>query len=98
MIANTTYAATITPDPLQGGVSVTLTGNITIANTLTNGIGPGMEFEVRLKQDATGSRTVTWGNQYVGASAIDPAANKTTMWRFLCVDAARWVQVGHASW
>lgn len=57
----TAYALTVTPDPIRGYVGITLTGNITIANTLTDRKIPNMEFDVWLTHDAIGGRTVTWG-------------------------------------
>ena len=92
-----TYAATLTPDPIiTGGLSTTLTGNITIANPADDRTGNGMEFTVKLTQDETGGRTVTWGNRYVGVGAINTAPSKTTLWTFRCIDS-KWVQVAYAA-
>lgn len=92
-----TYAATLTPDPIiTGGLSTTLTGNITIANPADDRTGNGMEFTVKLTQDATGGRTVTWGSRYVGVGAINAAPGKTTLWTFRCIDS-KWVQVAYAA-
>lgn len=93
----TTYAATLTPDPiLSGGLSTTLTGNITIANPADDRTAIGMEFTVVLKQDTTGGRTVTWGSRYATRDAIDPGAGKTSVWTFRWV-AGRWIQTAFAA-
>ena len=93
----TAYAPAITPDPLLGGVDVTLTGNITIANTVADRSVHGTELSIMLTQDATGGRTVTWGSDYVGMSAVDTAPNKANLWRVRRVKG-RWVQVGFVTY
>jgi hypothetical protein len=59
------YAASITPDLSSGNVVKigTLTGNITVNNP-TNAT-TAEEVYIRFTQDATGSRTVTLGSDYV---------------------------------
>jgi hypothetical protein len=59
--------------------AITLTGNATFTFTAPNGVG---NFIIRLVQDATGSRTVTWptgtnGVKWVGSAAptLTTAAN-----------------------
>lgn len=89
------YAATITPDPVKGYVGVTLTGNVTIANTATDRKVPRMEFDVWLTQDATGGKTVAWGTDYLGVSAADTTANKVNRWRFRC-RGTKWYQVSYS--
>ena len=91
------YAATLNPEPIRGGVDVTLAGNVTIANPPAHHRGHGMEFAVVLTQDGTGGRTVTWGSDYRGASAADTAAGKVNRWTFRCVKA-QWVQVGYVAY
>lgn len=93
----TTYAASITPDPIFGGVDVILTGNVTIANTVADRSVHGTELSIMLTQDATGGRTVSWGTDYVGMTAADTTANKVNQWRIRRVKG-RWVQVGYSSW
>ena len=93
----TTYAATITPDPIFGGVDVTLTGPVTIANTVADRSPHGTELSIMLTQDATGGRTVSWGSGYVGMSAADTAAGKVNWWRIRRVNG-KWVQIGFTSW
>ena len=97
VIATTAYAATTTPDPFMGGVDVTLTGNVTIANTLVDRKGHGMEFEVVLTQDATGGRTVTFETDYLGVTAADTTAGKVNRWRFRC-HKDKWIQVGRVTY
>ena len=62
----TAYAATITPDvSLYGTYEIgALTGNIAINNP--TGITPvdGQQLSIRLLQDGTGGRTITWDTQY----------------------------------
>lgn len=63
-----TDAATITPDlSASRTYQVTLGGNRTLANP-TN-LQAGDEWLVVVKQDATGSRTLTYGNNYYWASS-----------------------------
>lgn len=64
-----TFGATINTDVSQGNVFyVTLTGNATIANP-TNSVA-GQKIIYRFKQDATGSRTLTWGSIFRFGSDI----------------------------
>jgi hypothetical protein len=76
------YAATLSTDASTGDIfDVTLTGNTTIANP-SNPVD-GKTLRWRIRQDATGGRTVTLGNKFViPSSASSPlpwstAANKT---------------------
>lgn len=87
----TTWATTITPDPLLGGVDVTLTGDTTIANTVADRSIHGTELSIMLTQDATGGRTVTWGTDYTGMTAAATTANKVNLWRIRRVKG-RWIQ------
>lgn len=91
----TTYAATITPDYTLGGIKITLTGNITIADPIEN--INGAEAEVVLTQDGTGGRTVTWGAAYTDASSVNTGAGKVSRWTFRCM-GTKWVQVGFVSY
>lgn len=75
------YAATVTPnsditDVLNVG---TLTGNLTLANPTGTPVD-GQNLRVRMAQDATGSRTVSFGTAYafgtdVTTSLIPSAAS-----------------------
>jgi hypothetical protein len=62
------------------GLSVTASG-WTIANP-TNPVGDGQVIKIRLSQDSTGGRTVSWGTAYnwgsVGGSANNPPTLSTT--------------------
>jgi hypothetical protein len=76
-----TYAATLNTDASAGDIfDVTLTGNATLSNP-TNPVS-GKTIRWRIRQDATGGRTVTLGNKFViPSSATSPlpfstAANK----------------------
>ena len=77
-----TYASTLATDASLADVfRVTLTGNVTLSNP-TNAIdGKAIVWEI--KQDSTGSRTITLGDKFViPSSATTPlawstAANKT---------------------
>jgi hypothetical protein len=88
------YAVTIAPHHTRLHASDifvgTLTGNITIANPpaenqyyATAGMWRGFSVTFHFTQDATGGHTVTWGNKYRGAPAIDTAANARTSVRFV---------------
>lgn len=75
------YAATLNTDASAGDIfDVTLTGNATLANP-SNPVD-GKTLRWRIRQDGTGSRTVTLGNKFViPSSATSPlpfstAANK----------------------
>lgn len=68
------YAATVTPncgttDVLNVGV---LTGNITIANPTGTPVD-GQMLRLRLAQDATGARTLSWGTAYAFGSDVTTA-------------------------
>ena len=81
-----TDAATITFDiGAYAKHTVTLGGNRTLA--LTN-VGVGKVFIIRLKQDATGSRTVTWFStlHWPGGSAptLTTTASHWDVFAFMC--------------
>lgn len=62
-VVQLTDAATITLDAsLANNFRVTLGGNRTLANP--TGLIDGQVFNVRIKQDATGSRTLAYGSMY----------------------------------
>lgn len=89
-----TYAATVTPNLLNGvNQKVTLTGNVALAvPSVTAGVYVGARFRIRIIQDGTGSRTITFGSGYhaaggnptesVGANAVDilEATYNGTVW------------------
>lgn len=65
-----TYAATITWNPALGSASsVVMTGNPTIANPINLIVGT---YVLVLQQDATGSRTVTWGTAFKFPGGVKP--------------------------
>jgi hypothetical protein len=65
-------AGTFTPDfSLSNSVTLTFgAGNLTIANP--TGVKAGQSYVIALTQDATGSRTVTWGTNYKWAGGTAP--------------------------
>jgi len=78
--------ATITFDLSKGNKhKVTLGGNRTLA--LSN-IPIGMSFVIRITQDGTGSRTVTWFStikwDYGTTPTLTTTANKTDSFGFIC--------------
>lgn len=86
-----TDGATITfdmSDVTKGNVrSVTLGGNRTLA---VSNVSIGQKFVIRLKQDGTGSRTVTWWSTINWVGGLTPVLtttiNKTDSFGFLCTD------------
>ena len=70
-----TYGATITPDVANGNVQiVTLTGNVTFS-AFSNPIS-GQSLTLIVKQDATGSRTLTSTMKFAGGTkTLSTAAN-----------------------
>lgn len=88
-----TFSASYTPEIYAGGnIVLTLTGNITINNTAAGHYHVGATVKFLLKQDATGGRTVTFGNLYKTNWTPDTAANKTNIIEFL-FDGTNWIQV-----
>jgi hypothetical protein len=73
-ITSLTYAATVTPDLLRAETfDLTLTGNVTIANP--SNPANGHFIKLRIKQDATGGRTITLGSKFrIPTSATTPLA------------------------
>lgn len=72
-----TFASTLTLDFAKSTIQrCTLTGNVTLANP--SNLIDGMIVNVRLKQDATGGRTVTPGSKWKlpSGTAFSTAANK----------------------
>lgn len=74
------YSSTLATDASSGSIfDVTLTGNVTLSNP-TNPTN-GQTLRWRIKQDATGGRTVTLGNKFalpgsVSSLEFSTAANK----------------------
>lgn len=67
-----TYAATTTIDfsTLING-TITLTGNVIFANPTNQSGSVGKSGHIRIIQDATGSRTATWGTNWIFAGGTD---------------------------
>lgn len=95
--SNTTATGTVTL--ALGANDLTLTGNVTTVNITADnpttgvvGPKPGSQssFVVKLTQDATGSRTVTWGSKFkfVGGTAptLSTAAGKVDILHFITFD------------
>lgn len=83
------YAATVTIDCGAADIANvgTLTGNVTIANP-TGAPTDGQTLKIRFQQDGTGSRTITWGNQFafgtdVTAALIPTAASSKWIMGFI---------------
>jgi hypothetical protein len=80
-ITTITYSASITVDWNASDVQiVTLTGNATI-----NFSNPraGGKYVLLVKQDGTGGRTITWGNNIVCGIQLNPTANSITAFFFV---------------
>lgn len=104
-----TYAASAsssyTPSPVANGCDqyVTLTGNVTIADT-ASGHAAGTRMRLIFVQDATGSRSVTFNAVYVGANTgtlAGGAANKIGIMDFHyvnCGGRAVWVETFWSGW
>lgn len=91
-IEDNTDGATITFDLDAANThSATLGGNRTLA--LSNS-DAGQKFIIRLTQDGTGSRTVTWFSTIKWAGGVTPTltttANKTDVFGFICTSAGNY--------
>lgn len=96
-MVTTPYAATITPDPVLGGPTVTLTGDLTVKAPPADRFIAGTSIDVELAQDATGGRAITWDAAYVGASPADLAPNRVNRWTFRCLNG-KWVQTAFTAY
>jgi hypothetical protein len=88
-IQSNTDGATVTFDLDEANThTVVLGGNRTLA--LSNS-DAGQKFIIRLTQDGTGSRTVTWFNTIKWAGGVTPTLtttpNKTDVFGFICTSA-----------
>lgn len=98
-VVSLTFGATISIDASQGNVfAVTLTAS---TGTLANPTNPtdGQLMRLRVSQDTTGSRTVSWGNAFDWGSGSVPtlstAASKLDILGFEYVAAiSKWVYLG----
>jgi len=76
-VSSLSSASTITPSfDASNNFAVTLTSPTTIANP-TGTITPGQSGVIVITQDATGSRTVAWGNYFVSAGGTKPTLSTT---------------------
>ena len=91
-LVTATDGTTVTFDGDTGNIfTVTLGGNRTLA--LSN-IDAGQSFIIRLVQDGTGSRTVTWFSTIKWADGVEPTltttGDKTDVFGFLCTSAGNY--------
>ena len=91
-IESNTDGATVTFDlDASSTHTVTLGGNRTLA--LSNA-DAGQKFIIRLVQDGTGSRTVTWFSTIKWPGGVTPTltttANKTDVFGFICTSAGNY--------
>ena len=89
-----TYGATITPDVANGNVqTVTLTGNVTFS-AFTNPIA-GQSLTLIVKQDATGSRTLTSTMKFAGGTkTLSTAANSVDIISVYYDGTTYWASLG----
>lgn len=89
-----TYAASLTADIDTFDVLAcdSLTGNVTIAAP-TGTPTDGQLLRVRLTQDGTGTRTVTFNSVFSASTAADTTASTTSLWVFHYHAArAKWLE------
>lgn len=86
------YSATVTIDPFAGRYAQisALTGNVTVANP-AGVAAKGEELQIEFLQDATGSRTVTWGTLFHTSSVISSTANSRSVASFF-YNGSAWIQ------
>lgn len=87
-----TDGATVTPNASTTDIgTVTFAGNRTMANP-SGTKHDGQHLELRVKQDGTGGRTITWGSEYSFPSGVsgvlNPVASATSVFRFVYNSAA----------
>lgn len=82
-ISNVVYAASIgvNSDSFDILACDSMTGNITI-NAPTGTPTDGQRLIVRLTQDVTGTRVVTWNAAFVAKLASDTAGDAVTTWTY----------------
>ncbi len=90
-VTSDTYSATINLDLSSSNVhSITLTGDTTLS---VSNATAGQWFYVRLLQDATGSRLVTWFSTIKWPNATVPTltttANRVDSFAFFCVSSGQ---------
>lgn len=90
-----TDGATVTPDvALSNNFTWTIGGNRTLANP--SNVVQGMTWQVIVKQDGTGGRTITWGANYVGGNGVatstiqpESGANRYTIFTFYALTTSK---------
>lgn len=87
----TISTTTFTPDGTCNNYKLTLTGSDTIANWSSTMVA-GTSGIIEVVQDATGSRTASWGTQYVAAGGVasitlSTAANAQDFISFFVIDS-----------
>lgn len=92
VVATSGTAQTI-PSPASKSISnITLTGNCAL--TFPTPVA-GQSLTVCLKQDATGSRTVTWGSSVIWPGGTAPTLTTTALaqdiFTFVCLDGTNWM-------
>jgi hypothetical protein len=65
----TISGSTFTPDGLHNSYKIVLTGADTVANPAVASVA-GSPGDMLICQDATGSRTITWGSQYYAQGGV----------------------------
>lgn len=81
-----------------GGINrnVTIAGNRTMGSP--TGEMPGMPLNIRIKQDATGGRTMAWAAAYdfgdFGVPVLSSGANQEDLLTFLCLAAGKYAFLG----
>lgn len=89
---NSGTSKTISDAALGGGYTLTLTGNCTITFPT---LAVGAKLRLRLAQDGTGSRTVTWPAAVHWAAATAPTltttASKVDVFEFYSFDGTVWI-------
>lgn len=92
--ATLTYAATVTPDVANGNTQVlTLTGNVTFS-AFTNPIA-GQSLTLIVKQDGTGSRTLTSTMKFAGGTkTLSTAANSVDIITVFYDGTNYWASLG----
>jgi hypothetical protein len=71
-----TYAATVTPNLTTGNYfTLTLTGNVTLANPSNQ--HAGQSGCIAVTQDGTGSRTISFGSNWKFAGGVAPTLTTT---------------------
>jgi hypothetical protein len=92
-----TIAGEVTPD-LANGLSQqeSATGNVLVNNPVNSAgaIVAGMRLYIKIVQDATGYRQVTWGSEFVGFAdgTEDPVQDPNTYswYEFVRTNAGKW--------